>query len=383
MKEQNFDQYLKSILHDAEVEVSPALWAGIAAKIGAPKAAVPVWGWWVLSSVAAAIAAFVIFRFAPAVPAVGPSMTAIASDTSLPQNQVLSVLPEERISAQPQQLRLRRGTAIVSARLEGRVEGKAQQPLSRMRTNVGADRGLSPRVDDTYLLNQLAFSARQDKGGEGLSLLASANFQGNERGHVNGVGYGNRAYMAPPIGAEEGIYNETPETSFRLPFSIGVGVRYSFDSRWALGTGIRYTNLGRTFVGDFVSKEGIAISLTDIDNQQHWLGIPLNVYYDIVNHGRWRVHSFLGGAVEYLVVNDFLIHHSPKDLHYTQRGTAPQWSAAAGLGVEFRLTPRMGIYMDPNVRYYFESERQPRSLRTIQPLRFDIEAGIRFTFGEQ
>jgi hypothetical protein len=43
----------------------------------------------------------------------------------------------------------------------------------------------------------------------------------------------------------------------------------------------------------------------------------------------------------------------------------------------------MGIYMDPNVRYYFESERQPRSLRTIQPLRFDIEAGVRFTFGGQ
>ena len=102
-----------------------------------------------------------------------------------------------------------------------------------------------------------------------------------------------------------------------------------------------------------------------------------------MNRGRWRVHSFLGGAVEYLVVNDFLIHYSPRDLHYYQRGTTPQWSVAAGLGVEFRITPRVGIYMDPNVRYYFDAAQQPRSLRTIQPLRFDMEVGVRFSFGSR
>jgi len=379
MKEQNFDQYLKSLLHDAEVEVSPRVWEGIAAQIGTPRRVAPVWGWWALASVAAAVAAFVLFRFTPAAPVIGPTVTAIAADASFPQNRVQPVTPEVQIAALP---RLRQLTAIASARLSGLVEGKAQQPSARMRNGVSADNKLPSRVDDIYLLNQLAFAEKKPAGGEGLSLLASANFQGNERGQVNGASYP-RAYMVPPDGAGEGIYNETPETSFRLPFSLGVGVRYSFDSRWALGTGIRYTNLGRTFVADFVSQEGIAISQTDIDNQQHWLGIPVDIYYDIVNRGRWRVHSFIGGAFEYLVVNDFLIHYSPKDLHYTQHGTTPQWSAAAGLGVEFRITPRMGIYMDPNVRYYFNSEQQPRSLRTIQPLRFDIELGLRFSFGEQ
>jgi len=378
MKEQNFDQYLKSLLQDAEVEVSPHVWEGIAAQIGTPKRVVPFWGWALASVAAAAVAAFVFFRFTPAAPAGSPSVTAIAADASFPENRVQFVAPEVQVVAstpRPRQLK-----AIASARLSGLVEGKVQQPSARMRNGVSADKKLPSRVYDTYLLNQLAFAEKQPAGGEGLSLLASANFQGNERGHVNGASY-TRAYMAPPIGAGEGIYNETPETSFRLPFSIGLGLRYSLDSRWALGTGIRYTNLGRTFVADFVSREGIAISQTDIDNQQHWLGIPLNLYYDIVNRGRWRVHSFVGGAFEYLVFNDFLIHYSPKDLHYTQHGTTPQWSAAAGLGVEFRLTPRMGLYMDPNVRYYFNSEQQPRSLRTIQPLRFDIELGLRFTFG--
>ena len=56
---------------------------------------------------------------------------------------------------------------------------------------------------------------------------------------------------------------------------------------------------------------------------------------------------------------------------------------AGGLGVEFRISPRVGIYLDPNFRYYFNTQNQPRSLRTIQPLRFEMEAGVRFSFGQK
>ena len=60
----------------------------------------------------------------------------------------------------------------------------------------------------------------------------------------------------------------------------------------------------------------------------------------------------------------------------------PQFSAGAGLGVEFKITPVVGLYLDPSFRYFFATQKQPRSLRTVQPLRFDIEAGVRFSFGK-
>ena len=67
----------------------------------------------------------------------------------------------------------------------------------------------------------------------------------------------------------------------------------------------------------------------------------------------------------------------------SQRGaTPPQFSAGLGLGVEFKLTPWLGLYLDPAFRYYFRPDLQPRSLRTIQPLRFDVEAGLRFSLGK-
>jgi hypothetical protein len=50
------------------------------------------------------------------------------------------------------------------------------------------------------------------------------------------------------------------------------------------------------------------------------------------------------------------------------------------VGVEFKFSPNVGIYFDPTIRYYFDCH-QPRSLRTIQPLRMDFEAGLRFSLG--
>ena len=57
-------------------------------------------------------------------------------------------------------------------------------------------------------------------------------------------------------------------------------------------------------------------------------------------------------------------------------------SAGLGVGVEFKITPWLGLYLDPSFRYYFRPDLQPRSLRTIQPLRFDLEAGLRFSLGK-
>ena len=160
-----------------------------------------------------------------------------------------------------------------------------------------------------------------------------------------------------------------------------MGLNWQFARNWAVGSGLRYTNLSRTFVGDYKGN-GFVLPQTDIDNHQHWLGIPVNVYYAFVNTGRWHVHVFTGGTMEFLVDNDYLVHGTQKDIHYHQRGTRPQFSAGLGVGVEFKITPWLGLYLDPSFRYYFRPDLQPRSLRTIQPLRFDLEAGLRFSLGK-
>ena len=392
---EEFDKYVRNLLQDAEEEVSPRVWEGVAAGLNRKARVVPVWRWAAVSVAAAAavVAAFVVFHSNPSISyQETPSATAMAEPAApAVAEEPASVTEEEPVSVPTKAVAVKRSqprqevVAPVSALPADEIQPVAvqpQQPVRLVQKNAVPVTERTALLNDHSLLNQLAYTERQKPSDKGFSLIASGQIQGNQRGEVPSMAY-SKPYSAPPFGAGEGIYNETPETNFRLPFSIGLAVRYNFTNRWAIGTGVRYTNLGRTFIADFVSGEGITIPQTDIDNEQHWLGVPLNVYYDIVNRGRWRVHAFVGGAAEFLLDNDFLVHYSPKDIHFHQNSKSTQWSVAGGLGVEFRITPHVGIYLDPNFRYYFNTENQPRSLRTIQPLLFEMEAGVRFSFGQK
>ena len=55
-----------------------------------------------------------------------------------------------------------------------------------------------------------------------------------------------------------------------------------------------------------------------------------------------------------------------------------QFSVGAGVGVEFRLSGKLGLYLDPGVRYYFPNS-QPKSIRTDKPFMFNFDAGLRFS----
>ena len=46
------------------------------------------------------------------------------------------------------------------------------------------------------------------------------------------------------------------------------------------------------------------------------------------------------------------------------------------------LSRRLGVYIDPGVRYYFPGQ-QPKSVRTDNPLLVTFEAGLRFDLGNR
>lgn len=394
MIESEFDKYVRDLLQNAEEEVSPRVWEGVAAGLAKKRRVVPVWGWAAasLAAAAAVVAAVVVFRSNPTISSLEtPEVTASVQEilpVSEEEAPVSVLLQEEKPVAVKAVAAVRtRIAAIPSALLpSGKVSGKPQQPVHRVQKPVVPDTERLALVEDHVSFNQMLFDQRKKEDKRGFSLLATGNLQGNQRGKVN-TAFSQRPYAAPSANAAVGIYNEEPETNFRMPFSIGLGLRYNFTNRWALGTGLRYTNLGRTFVGDYKGSDFTAGGAV-IDNQQHWVGIPLNLYYDMVNKGAWRVHTFIGGTGEYLALDDYVVHsmNLTQDQHYTKHCHSIQWSVGAGIGVDFKLSPHINLFLDPSFRYYFRDEEiisKHRSLRTIQPLRFDIEVGVRFTFKEQ
>ena len=394
MKEKEFDIAIREILQQAEEPVSPRVWEGVEAGLNRRRI-FPVWAWGFTAVAAAAAIALVVFLQTPGVtehsnPTISivetPEATVLPIEEQVARNvSRLAHVPEPVIKEVPAVP----AEEIPALEQEEEVQEFISTPLEEKVSTIAAvqpDTMPESAVEDNDALNKLAYSERKQKEPRGFSFTASGQMQGNTRGEVSYKGV-NRAPGSMPLLApvvDHGVFNEQPELNFSLPFSLGSGVKYHFNSRLALGTGIRYTYMSRTFLGCYndISNNIHIDRLTDIDNHQHWLGVPLNFYFNIIDNGRWRLHTFVGGAGEFLVNNDYLIHYSP-DIHFSQHGNRIQWSVAGGLGVEYRLTPTVGLFLDPSVRYYFGAENQPRSIRTIQPLRVEVEAGVRFSFGER
>lgn len=173
------------------------------------------------------------------------------------------------------------------------------------------------------------------------------------------------------------ITQTEPGDTYGIPLSFGIGAKVDINSRWALGTGINYTLLTRKFYGDYTAvKNGqIHESLkSDIRNTQHYIGIPINAYYNIVQNKAINFYTYAGGTVEKCVADEYRI--LVKDILHNEQVKGVQLSVNLGIGVEFMLGNHIGIYIDPSARYYFKGS-QPKSIRTAQPFMLGFEMGIR------
>ena len=135
--------------------------------------------------------------------------------------------------------------------------------------------------------------------------------------------------------------------------------------------------LSREFYGTYteVRNEEVTLYNSDIRNKQQYIGIPVNVFYNILDRERVSLYAYIGGTAEKCLSDSYdVLTHS---ITHREQVNGLQWSAGAGIGVEFTPWKRLGIYLDPSLKYYFDCN-QPKSIRTAQPLMFSLELGLRF-----
>ena len=175
-----------------------------------------------------------------------------------------------------------------------------------------------------------------------------------------------------------GIKETSTNTSYGIPVSFGAGVRIGFAPRWSVGLGLNYSLLSRKFYGTYTQVGDNNVILKDISSDirenQHYIGVPLNLYYDIVDTDKVSLYAYAGGTAEKCVADKFQVLDT--DITHTEKVKGMQLSSNLGMGVEFLVGKRLGIYLDPSLRYYFDNG-QPKSIRTAQPLMFGFEMGLR------
>lgn len=180
------------------------------------------------------------------------------------------------------------------------------------------------------------------------------------------------------------VYNQ-PEVetkySHKLPVKFGVSFRYGFNERIGVESGLTYTLLNSTFT----TAAGTANGNTTGKQTLHYIGIPLNVTYNIIGSKLFNVYASAGGAMEKAVGGYFETtgHVDGKRSETNRNSLKPkelQWSLNASAGAQVNVLNQLGLYVEPGISYRIPSGSHVRSIYTDKKLDFSIGFGIRFNF---
>lgn len=146
-----------------------------------------------------------------------------------------------------------------------------------------------------------------------------------------------------------------------MPVSFAASLNWEVSERWNIGTGLRYTYLRSDILQNkYASKQKI-----------HYLGIPLKASYTFWDSRFINAYVSAGALFEMPLA----AHIDGKKID------APdQWSAGAGIGMQFEITRKLSIYVEPDLYYYFDTGSDIRTIRTDKPFSVTIPVGIRFTW---
>ena len=161
-------------------------------------------------------------------------------------------------------------------------------------------------------------------------------------------------------------FSESPK--FFSPLSVGLQFEFPLAKRVSLSTGLTYSYLVSQY--DMLVDK---VLFENAYNQLHYVGIPLTLSYKFVETRSFGFYGLTGAAVEKCVSQRYVYG---SNVLYEKVGGL-QWSARVGMGAEYWFIPRLGLYLDPSLVYYFDNS-QPFSIRTQQPLQARFEVGLRF-----
>ena len=180
---------------------------------------------------------------------------------------------------------------------------------------------------------------------------------GNQKPSGNGT-------QNPPEGGFTPDMNNKKVIKYRhaVPLSLNASVTLSFTDRWMISTGLRYTYLHSdiTVLGD----------LSQYCQDIHYLGIPVKVSWTFWRSSKLNSYISAGTTFEFPISGSAA--GKPLDVPY-------QWSAGMGVGLQYDITPHVGIYIEPELNRYFDNGGSVETIRSEKPLTLTLPIGIRFS----
>lgn len=183
------------------------------------------------------------------------------------------------------------------------------------------------------------------------------------------------------------VYNQPEvqeEYSHKIPVKVGLTARYNITGRLGVETGLTYSILSSSVkTGNSETGKNWSTGSQTL----HYLGIPLNISFDILNSRYVNIYITGGGMMEKSIsgnikTDEYVDGKFARTLTAKISPKGLQWSVNAAAGVQANILPQLGVFVEPGVSHHFKNGSRVRSIYTDKPTDFSLGFGLRYSFGK-
>ena len=243
-----------------------------------------------------------------------------------------------------------------------------------------------------YASQSYHFEKNEEVSGWSMQLYAEnltpslGGVNSDASGGYNDFSYGTMAEPMPgviPDPTAGGIYGEEyllasykaiqrkqqVNAKHHAPVSVGLQVAFGIAPRLSLSTGLVYTRTSSDFYPYAPSSN------YNVHQVLHYVGIPVGLNYEFWQSGGFHAYVMAGAEADYNVKNDTEEEGVKKEDAKRDR---VQLSGKASLGAQYDITPKVGLYIEPGAKYYFDNGSHVENTFKDKKLNFNLQFGLRF-----
>ena len=243
-----------------------------------------------------------------------------------------------------------------------------------------------------YASQSYHFEKNEEVSGWSMQLYAEnltpslGGVNSDASGGYNDFSYGTMAEPMPgviPDPTAGGIYgeeyllasykaiqrNQQVNAKHHAPVSVGLQVAFGIAPRLSLSTGMVYTRTSSDF---YPYAPGSSYNVHQV---LHYVGIPVGLNYEFWQSGGFHAYVMAGAEADYNVKNDTEEEGVKKENAKRDR---VQFSGKASLGAQYDITPKVGLYIEPGAKYYFDNGSHVENTFKDKKLNFNLQFGLRF-----
>lgn len=183
------------------------------------------------------------------------------------------------------------------------------------------------------------------------------------------------------------VYNQPEvqeEYSHKILVKVGLTARYNITGRLGVETGLTYSVLSSSVkIGNSETGKNWSTGSQTL----HYLGIPLNISFNILNSRYVNIYVTGGGMMEKSIsgsikTDEYVDGKFDRTLTAKISPKGLQWSVNAAAGVQANILPQLGFFVEPGVSHHFKNSSRVRSIYTDKPTDFSLGFGLRYSFGK-